>query len=134
LSRHRDHAARVVSALLGLTKDVAPQVRETALVALEEIAERLEGSRMVIQLGRPQQAVPVLHEIADRKKIAPEPTCCWSTRQCRPTAIGPEQRAIAIPELSTVGTLSPEQLEALRREVDSKLANIAFFATHLPRR
>jgi hypothetical protein len=31
LSRHCDHAAQVVSALLGLSKDVAPQVRETAL-------------------------------------------------------------------------------------------------------
>jgi hypothetical protein len=37
-----------------------------AMVKSPQSAERLEGSRMLIQLGRPQQAVPVLHEIADR--------------------------------------------------------------------
>ena len=37
LSQHREHTAQVVAALLGLMKDQAPQVRETALVALEKI-------------------------------------------------------------------------------------------------
>jgi hypothetical protein len=37
-----------------------------AMVKSPQSAERLEGSRMLIHLGRPQQAVPVLQEIADR--------------------------------------------------------------------
>jgi HEAT repeat protein len=37
LVQHREHAAQVISALLGLAQDKAPRVRETALFALEEI-------------------------------------------------------------------------------------------------
>jgi hypothetical protein len=82
LSRHRNQAAQVVSALVGLTKDVAPQVRETALVALERIiargspeaqaviqavvallddpkpAVRLEAGRALYVLGQGRRGVP----------------------------------------------------------------------------
>ena len=84
LSRHREHAAQVVTTLLRLTKDKAPRARETALSALETFAARgspeaqaviqaaisalddpkpavrLEAGRALYVLGQGSRGVPAL--------------------------------------------------------------------------
>lgn len=91
LSQHREHAAHV-SALLALTKDKVPRVRETALLALENfvvrgspasqaIAQtavaalddpspdvRLEAGRTLYMLGQGSRAVPTLARLVREEK------------------------------------------------------------------
>jgi HEAT repeat protein len=84
LSRHREHAAEVLTVLLSLTKDKVPRARETALFALENFAVRgspeaqaviqvavsalddpdpavrLEAGRALYVLGQGSKGVPAL--------------------------------------------------------------------------
>ncbi len=92
LSQHREHSTQVVAALIGLMKDQVPQVRETALVALEKIvtpgspeasavvqavisalddpkpAVRLEAGRALYVLGQGSRAVPALARLVREEK------------------------------------------------------------------
>ena len=77
-----------------------------AMVESSQNVERLEAARPLVQLGRSEQAVPVLREIAMRgskedrtqadellKWDRARRTHCCGTRKHRPTPIGPDQDA-----------------------------------------
>ena len=92
LGIYREHAPEVVTALLGLAKDKAPRVRETALFALERLVARgspeaqsftqaavaaledpspdvrLEAGRALYVLGTGRLAVPALARLAQEER------------------------------------------------------------------